>query len=54
MFVSTVLRKTFTKANFTMCFLFSVSYCLSLVLMTKKTKDKQQETGNKEHVVELV
>jgi len=38
-----------------MCFLFSVSCYLSLVLLTKKAKDrdKQQETGSKEHIVEL-
>ncbi|EGI61149.1 hypothetical protein G5I_10584 [Acromyrmex echinatior] len=42
-----------TKANSTMCFLFSVSCCLFLVLLIKKARGKQQETENKEHIVEL-
>ena len=42
------------KTNSTMCFLFSVSCCLCLLLLTKKARDKQrQKTGNKEHIVEL-
>jgi len=36
-----------------MCFLFFVSCCLSLVLLIKKARDKQRQTGNKEHIVEL-
>jgi len=38
-----------------MYFLFSVSCCLSLIDQKgkKQHRDKQQETDNKEHIVEL-
>ena len=42
-----------TKANSTMCSLFPVCLCLSLAFLINKTRDKQQETKNKKHIVEL-
>jgi len=41
------------SANSTMCSLFPVSYCMFLAFLVNKTRDKQQETENKKHIVEL-
>jgi len=47
--LSKALRLILQKQTF--CFLFLAVYFLFLLI--KKAKDKQQETGNKEHIVEL-
>jgi len=36
-----------------MCSLFPVSCCLSFAFLVNKTRNKQQETKNKKHIVEL-
>jgi len=32
---------------------YALYFCLSLVFLDSKTRDKQQETENKKHIVEL-